>query len=234
MTKSNRAKNPGRKKRVSSRPGLVNKMFDGADEAQVRLFLDCNIVGLVLFDSDDRYVLWNRRYEELHTLGQTKITVGAKFEDSLLAGLKCGQYPEGHGREERWLSDRLLRHARPNNVEDQQQPGGRWVRIEERRTADGGVVGVHIDITDLKRRETSFKMMLEEHPLPMWLWDSETFCCLEVNNAAASHYGYTREHFAEITALDLLPAEDRDAKVQTARDLRFTAAYKSDNAPRQG
>ena len=125
MTKSKRARNPGRKKRFSSRARLVSKMFDDADEAHVRLFLDCNVVGLVLFDSNDRYVLWNRRYEELHTLGQTKITAGAKFEDSLRAGLRCGQYPEAQGWEERWLSDRLLRHARPNNVEDQQLPGGR-------------------------------------------------------------------------------------------------------------
>ena len=36
---------------------------------------------------------------------------------------------------------------------EQQINNGRWLRIEERRTADGGVVGIRADITELKARE---------------------------------------------------------------------------------
>jgi signal transduction histidine kinase/CheY-like chemotaxis protein len=37
---------------------------------------------------------------------------------------------------------------------EQLTDSGRWVRIEERKTSDGGVVGLRSDITELKRRES--------------------------------------------------------------------------------
>jgi len=123
--------------------------------ANLRLAFDAVPEGVALFDHQDRYVLWNRRYEELYTFGTTKIAVGTRFEDTLRAGLACGTYPDARGREERWLQDRLKRHAQPSNVEELQLAGDRWIRIEGRRMSEGGSVGVRIYITDLKRREAS-------------------------------------------------------------------------------
>ncbi|MBO0757738.1 MAG: EAL domain-containing protein, partial [Bradyrhizobiaceae bacterium] len=172
--------------------------------------------GVALFDSEDCYLLWNRRYEELATFGSRKIVAGARFEDGLRVGLECGQYPQAQGREEQWLQERLERHARPSNVEEVQLFGDRWIRIEEQRTPDGGSIGVRIDITDLKRREESFRMLFENHPLPMWVWDRETFRFLAVNDAAIAHYGYSREQFMAMTVFDMRPKEDWEAIRQVA------------------
>jgi diguanylate cyclase (GGDEF)-like protein/PAS domain S-box-containing protein len=79
-----------------------------------------------------------------------------------------------------------------------------------RRTADGGSMGVRIDITDLKRREESFRLLFDENPIPMWVVDAEAHKFLAVNNAALSHYGYSREQFLDMTAFEIRPAEDRD------------------------
>ena len=51
---------------------------------------------------------------------------------------------------------------------------------------------------DLKRSEESFRILLEKNPIPMWVVDRETHKFLAVNNAAASHYGYSREQFLEL------------------------------------
>jgi diguanylate cyclase (GGDEF)-like protein/PAS domain S-box-containing protein len=176
--------------------------------ANLRLAFDAVPEGVALFDSKDGYLLWNRRYEELFTFGSRKIISGVRFEETLRAGLECGQFPEAKGREEQWLQERLERHARPNNVEEVQLFGDRWIRVEEQRTPDGGSVGVRIDITDLKRREASFRILFENHPLPMWVWDRETFRFLAVNDAAIAHYGYSREQFMTMTVFDMRPKED--------------------------
>ena len=94
--------------------------------------------------------------------------------------LARGQFPEAAGREEEWVRERMARHALPQSSHEQQLPGDRWLRIEERRTADGGSIGVRIDITDLKRREASFRLLFEENPLPMWVADINTLELLAV------------------------------------------------------
>jgi hypothetical protein len=55
-------------------------------------------------------------------------------------------------------------------------------RIEERRTADGGSIGIRVDITDLKRSEASFRLLFEENPLPMWVADANSGQLLAVTH----------------------------------------------------
>ena len=43
---------------------------------------------------------------------------------------------------------------------------------------------------------------------PMWVYDRETRKFLEVNDAAVTVYGFTREEFLKMTLLDIRPVED--------------------------
>jgi diguanylate cyclase (GGDEF)-like protein/PAS domain S-box-containing protein len=169
--------------------------------------LDVVPEGLVILDPDDRFVLWNQHYAEAYAESRGAIAIGASFEDTLRFGLARGQYAEAIGREEQWLQERLARHALPHSTHEQQLSGDRWVRIEERRTADGGSIGVRVDITDLKRREASFRLLFEENPLPMWVADINTLELLAVNAATCRHYGYSREQMLAMTVKDLRVAE---------------------------
>lgn len=183
-----------------------------AREAHVHLLDALEVIpeGLAVFDADDRYVLWNKRYAQLYAESGDKIAKGMKFEETLRAGLARGQYLDAIGREEEWLADRLARHAESRCAHEQHLPGDRWLRIEERRTADGGSVGVRIDITDLKLREESFRLLFEGNPIPMWVYDRDSLRIVAVNNAAVDHYGYSREKFVSMSILDIRPREDRE------------------------
>ncbi|MDQ0134410.1 PAS domain S-box-containing protein [Neorhizobium galegae] len=183
-----------------------------ARAAHARLLAAFEVVpeGLVLFDEDDRFVMWNRRYEQLYADSGAPLVKGMSFEDRLRSGLQLGQYPDAIGREEEWLADRLVRHAEPKSAHEQRLPGNRWVRIEERRVSGGGSVGIRVDITDLKMREASFRLLFEGNPLPMWVQDRESLQFLDVNQAALDHYGYDRDLFLSMTLLDILPPEDRE------------------------
>jgi len=190
-----------------------------AHAAHARLLDAIEIIpeGFALFDAEGRYILWNRRYAELYVSQGIDLVVGLRFEDLLRAGLARKLYPEARGREEEWLAQRLALHAQPQSGHEQQLTGDRWVRIEERRTADGGSVGIRIDITELKRREASFRLLFESNPVPMWVYDHETLQFLAVNDAAVEHYGYTREQFLDMTLLDIRPIEDQEEVCRLAR-----------------
>jgi diguanylate cyclase (GGDEF)-like protein len=169
-----------------------------AAHAHLTEALDVVPEALAIFDMDDRLVLWNRQYAELYDVSRNALTAGTPFETLIRAGLDAGQYPDAIGREEEWLTERLARHALPQHSHEQHLDGDRWVRVEERRTADGGSIGVRIDITDLKRREASFRLLFEENPLPMWVVDASTRRLIAVNGAMCRHYGYAREALLEM------------------------------------
>ena len=135
----------------------AERAAEEAQAAHARLREAFEVVpeGLVLFDADDRYVLWNSRYAEVY--GGSEIGTGKRFEDVLRQGLAGGQYPDAKGREEVWLADRMARFKQGTNQHEQRLPNGRWVRVEERRTADGGAIGVRVDITELKEREATLR-----------------------------------------------------------------------------
>jgi diguanylate cyclase (GGDEF)-like protein/PAS domain S-box-containing protein len=190
-----------------------------AREAHTRLSAAIEMLpeGIAIFDAEDRFALWNRRYAELYGAYANGPAVGMKFEDLVRQVMSHGQHPGAVGREEEWLAERLAKHNLPESTHEQPLAGDRWLRVEERRMADGGTIGIWVDITDLKRREASFRLLFDSNPLPMWVYDRETLRFLAVNDAALSHYGYSREQFLAMSILDIRPPELRE---EVERDVR--------------
>ena len=139
-------------------------MADELQRAHAQLLEAFNVVpeGLVLLDAEGKYILFNKKYAELHDTAADKIAIGARYANSVRAGVERGHYLDAIGREEDWLSERLDRNKQASHSTEQHIRGDRWVRIDERRTADGGSIGVRIDITDLKRREEILKTRSEQ------------------------------------------------------------------------
>lgn len=60
----------------------------------------------------------------------------------------------------------------------------------------------------LREGDHSFRLMFENNPLPMWVYDRATLALLAVNKAAIHHYGYSREHFLSMTIEDIRSAPE--------------------------
>jgi len=78
-----------------------------------------------------------------------------------------------------------------------------------------GVVLVFRDQSDeraaqkaLVESEARFRLLFENNPHPMWVYDLETLAFLEVNDAAVAHYGYSRDEFLSMRLPDIRPPED--------------------------
>ncbi|GAA4221405.1 hypothetical protein GGQ68_000178 [Sagittula marina] len=113
--------------------------------------------GFVIYDAEDRLLMCNRPYKDYYKPSAPAMKRGATFEEILRYGLKQGQYADAVGREEEWLEERLIKH-RANEIEHEQQlEDGRWLRIYERETTDGGRVGLRVDITQIKRDQQRLK-----------------------------------------------------------------------------
>jgi diguanylate cyclase (GGDEF)-like protein/PAS domain S-box-containing protein len=65
------------------------------------------------------------------------------------------------------------------------------------------------DVTALKRREASFRLLFDNNPMPMWVFDAEMATFLGVNDAAIQHYGYSRERFLGMKLDEIWPEDER-------------------------
>lgn len=52
-----------------------------------------------------------------------------------------------------------------------------------------------------------YRVVFEMSPLPMWIFDPQSFRLLDVNAASVGQYGYSRDELLSKTALDLRPPE---------------------------
>jgi diguanylate cyclase (GGDEF)-like protein len=157
-------------------------------DVRLREAIDILPEGIVFLDPEGRYILWNQQYAAIYNRSADLFTPGAKLEDTLRIGIARGDYPDAKGREQDWLSERLALMANPQGSHEQVLSDGRTILIEERRTSDGGTIGLRVDITEMKRREASFRLLFEGNPVPMFVYAKDDLSILSVNRAAIEHY----------------------------------------------
>nr|WP_283829394.1 EAL domain-containing protein [Bradyrhizobium diazoefficiens] len=170
---------------------------------RLRQAVDMLPQGIVILDPDGRYVLWNKQYAEIYSKTADLFEQGARLEDTLRVGVARGDYPEAAGHEEEWITERLKKLHEAGKRHEQTLSDGRVILIEERRTDDGGIVGLRVDITELKQREASFRLLFDGNPVPMIICALDDERILGVNDAAVAHYGYSRAEFEKLTIRSL-------------------------------
>ncbi|MEO0402359.1 MAG: response regulator, partial [Pseudomonadota bacterium] len=108
--------------------------------------------GFTLFDENDQLVMFNSTYLRMMYPGiETEIRDGVTFEQIIRRAIAGGLVKDAEGREESWLTERLQAHQNPVGEQIQKRSDGTWLRINERKTDDGGIVATFTDITELQR-----------------------------------------------------------------------------------
>lgn len=171
--------------------------------ARLREAIDILPQGIVFLDADGRYILWNKKYAEIYSKSADLFEEGAMLRDTLKVGVARGDYPEAVGREDEWITERLEKLYHPGHRHEQTLSDGRCILIEERLTGDGGVIGLRVDITELKQREASFRLLFDGNPVPMIVCSQDSQRIISVNDAAIAHYGYSREDFEKLKVSDI-------------------------------
>lgn len=108
--------------------------------------------GFILYDAEDRLVRCNRQYREMYSVAAHKLVPGETFEALIRYGAYNGQFRDAISDPEAWIAARMRRRANAYGEPFEQQLGdGRWLMVSDRRTRDGGRVGIRTDITEIKR-----------------------------------------------------------------------------------
>jgi diguanylate cyclase (GGDEF)-like protein/PAS domain S-box-containing protein len=90
-------------------------------------------------------------------------------------------------------------------------------------TAFGDILSLTIsDVTALKRREASFRLLFDNNPMPMWVFDAETTDFLSVNDAAVQHYGYSRATFLHMKLQEIWPEDEWVSHTQALQQVGDT------------
>jgi PAS domain S-box-containing protein len=87
-------------------------------------------------------------------------------------------------------------------------------------TAFGDILSLTVsDVTALKKREESFRLLFDNNPMPMWVFDTETIGFLSVNDAAVQHYGYSRAAFLRMKLQDIWPQDEWGTHTQALQQI---------------
>jgi signal transduction histidine kinase len=119
-----------------------------------------------LFDQRGRLTLCNQAYVDVFRhVGKQTDPRGRSWADLIRLEIAAGVYDENAIRRdpEAWIQWRQgqLKRALNDGIE-LKLANGRWISLRERRTAEGGIVLVRADITDLKKQELRLRDSEEE------------------------------------------------------------------------
>src|SRR6267143_625608 len=194
----------------------------------LQLILGSIADGVVVADSNGKFLLFNAAAEKVLGIGATETTPD-KWSDQYGVYLPDTVTP--------YPPDQLplVRAMRGENVDgvelfirNRQVSEGRLLSINGRhlKRADGalqgGVVVFH-DMTERKRAEQALRqseqryhLLFDSNPHPVWVYDLQTLVILDVNHSAVRNYGYSRAEFLSLTIKDIRPPEDVPALLQSA------------------
>ena len=113
--------------------------------------------GFVLFDADDKIVTCNEQFRQLYYFVDDLCVPGTSFGQVCRAAAWRLDVADTDNGKDAWVQRRIALHRKARDASDMELGDGRWVRVSERRTADGGIVGVHTDITEQKQAEEALR-----------------------------------------------------------------------------
>ncbi|MEO5374175.1 MAG: ATP-binding protein [Alphaproteobacteria bacterium] len=125
--------------------------------------------GFVLWDAYNRLVLCNRNYRSLHSTIADDLLPGVSHAKIVRHAIERSQYMLEGASPEEWFRRLIAAHESCDGFLEVAFCDGRWVSLSNRRTSDGGVVGICTDITastialrNLAERELSLTVSLAE------------------------------------------------------------------------
>jgi len=188
---------PDRKTPESQKPaGEAN-----ADQSILDRFneiFDCMDVGIVLYDPNDVLIYVNPAMDAM-TAPDYTLEVGASLSEVLEASCSFSAEEEPDARRA-WIENRMAVHRDYGKATVEQLRNGRWIRIINRGLKDGYTLGLRVDVTELKARETAleskaaenhlFRAILDEMPVSSFVKD-EDYRYIYVNRAHGELTGHS-------------------------------------------
>ena len=224
--------------------GYVAVSFDITEQKQLREQLNhlARIVeesteAIISIGLDRKIISWNKGAEKLHgyskeeAIGKTSGTLHlTKIPDNEIAAIIQQLIEKGY-----WNAEMDFYHkdgssffgsVAANSIKNEQgeitslffiiKDTSIRKQLEEqlKRNNEELEEKVQARTEDIQRSEIRYHYLFENNPLPMWIIDLQSFKFLDVNEMATLQYGYSREEFLSMTAVDIRPEEEKTSFIQ--------------------
>ncbi len=129
--------------------------------------------GFALYGPDDRLVMANSRYREMHAMCADKLEPGVNWFDFLRVTAERKQFPVPEDGIEAWLTERAKDRTEYRRHEFQ-HTSGKWFDVSTNPTSVGGFVVTRLDVTERKTLEEErrkadevVRQVLDACPVPV-------------------------------------------------------------------
>jgi len=128
-------------------------------EQSLRTAIESMPDSFALFDPDDNLTICNSSFLRDCRKAGIDDPIGRPARELFTAFSQSpNRVMDAVGDPDKWVAERMELHRNPPDAPiDRQWEDGSWMRVVERRTANGGYVGVWSDITPLKEAETRLR-----------------------------------------------------------------------------
>ena len=170
--------------------------------------------GFALFDPDERLVLFNGKWQTLYPAMLGLPRIGMTFSELVRKIAERGNVLDGGEDPADWARERIRRFREAPGAWERRLPDGHWIRVNEYRTAGGGTVAIHANITELKNREQAARdseqrlSAVVETAAEGIVSIGESGLIESFNPAARRMFGYTFDEVADRNVSMLIPAGD--------------------------
>jgi diguanylate cyclase (GGDEF)-like protein len=114
-----------------------------------------------MFNADEKLIICNSPFAEIYGEQDKLELKGQRYRDILVNAAKMNRFPDAKDREADWVDENMSEFFDASKVREQRFGDGRWLRVLDRPTIDGGRVSFRIDISKIRRRQDT----LEEQAL---------------------------------------------------------------------
>jgi PAS domain S-box-containing protein len=195
---------------VGATNDITAKKLAETENRQIREAVDNASEGIVLHDSDHRFVYANKRYrEQFPNIGELLVK-GARREDIRREYYSRYSVPEAAEHVDD-IATEFGESQPPDDNAEFRLSNGTWLKYSDHILPDGTFVGIRTDITDIKRREDELKASEQNLTgITANIADSvvtidEDGVILSFNKAAEQAFGYRAEEIIGRQIEQLMP-----------------------------
>lgn len=186
-----------------------------AEEGTAQKYLDIAGVILLVLQSDGRVSLINKKgceilgYSEEEIIGKNwfdtflPVDIRSQLQEKFKKILQ-GEDPSSQSYENAVITrDGTQRFIQWNNTLLKDENGSVMGTLSSGQDI---TTRLHIE-KELRESEKRYRQLYQNNPHPIWIYDPETFCFLDVNQAAVNCYGYSYDEFLQMKVTDLQPVD---------------------------
>jgi PAS domain S-box-containing protein len=136
---------------------------------QIEHLIDVMDIGISIWDANDRLTYFNETVRNAYRGVIDNIWIGMTLRDAAQQSLEsfARLNPDEFAAmdeeaRQKWLDERVAPYAQPSSSFYQKLRNGTWVHNVNRRLDDGSMIGLRIDVSEMKQREQLLERQVEE------------------------------------------------------------------------